>query len=385
MIIIGCDYHPGFQQIAFVDTDTGEFQERRLQHREEAEKFYRDLAAQGMQVRVGMEASGQARWFERLLSELHFELWIGDAAEIRTKRVRKQKTDRQDAQLILQLMLEDRFPKIWVPSWENRDLRQLLWHRHRMVQARTRIMNQLQAVALNEGLRCKKRLWREHGRQQLESFRLAPWASRRRRDLLELMDQLNPTIAELSASHRAGGGEVSRGAALADAPRSGCTDRVVLCVDHRPSRTVSVWQADRELSGTGAVGGLQRTAASAGTHHQTRQLSVALLAGGSGASYGTQRPGMAQQVFPPGHAARKENREGRHGPEAGGSHVLDVAQGMELRAVEKVRFARGTTRTSRWCEVDHRVIDWVSRSPFAGEFEVVIMIAGVTEEMHGSD
>jgi transposase len=79
-----------------------------------------------------MEASGQARWFERLLSELHFELWIGDAAKIRTKRVRKQKTDRQDAQLILQLLLEDRFPKIWVPSGENRDLRQLLWHRHRM-------------------------------------------------------------------------------------------------------------------------------------------------------------------------------------------------------------------------------------------------------------
>jgi transposase len=112
--------------------------------------------------------------------------------------VRKQKTDRQDAQLILRLLLEDRFPQIWVPSWENRDLRQQLWHRHRMVQARTRIMNQLQAVARNEGLRSKKRLWREHGRQQLESFRLAPWASRRRRDLLELLDRLNPTMAELS-------------------------------------------------------------------------------------------------------------------------------------------------------------------------------------------
>jgi transposase len=151
-----------------------------------------------MKVRVGMEASGHARWFERLLSELQLELWIGDAAEIRTKRVGKQKTDRQDAQLILRLMLEDRFRQIWVPSWENRDLRQLLWHRHRMVQARTRIMNQLQAVALNEGLRCKKRLWREAGRKQLESFPLAPWASRRRQDLLELLDRLNPTIAKLT-------------------------------------------------------------------------------------------------------------------------------------------------------------------------------------------
>jgi transposase len=179
-----------------VDTDTGEFQENRLGHPEEAEKFYRALA--GQKARVGMEASGHARWFERLLGELQFELWIGGAAEIRTKRVRKQKTDRQDAQLILRLLVEDRFPRIWVPSWENRDLRQLLWHRHRMVQARTRIMNQLQAVALNEGVRSKKRLWRDAGRAQLEAFPLAPWSSRRRRDLLELLDRLTPTIAELT-------------------------------------------------------------------------------------------------------------------------------------------------------------------------------------------
>jgi transposase len=197
MIIIGVDFHPEFQQIAYLDSDTGELTEKRLGHREEAEQFYRTLVGAGLPVRVGMEASGHARWFERLMGELQIELWIGDAAEIRTKRVRKQKTDRQDAQLILKLMLKDDFPRIWVPSWENRDLRQLLWHRHRMVQARTRIMNQLQAVALNEGLRCKKRLWRTK-RPQLESFQLAPWASRRRHDLLELLDRLNPTIAELS-------------------------------------------------------------------------------------------------------------------------------------------------------------------------------------------
>src|SRR5436853_2559443 len=198
MLIIGCDYHPSFQQIAYVDTETGELQERRLEHPEEAEKFYRELAAQGMKVRIGMEASGHARWFERLLAELKFEVWIGDAAEIHRKRERKQKTDRQDAQHILRLLLKDDFPRIWVPSWENRDLRQLLWHRHRMVQARTRMMNQLQAVALNEGLRCKKKLWREAGRKQLEAFRLAPWASRRRQDLLEVLDRLSATIAELS-------------------------------------------------------------------------------------------------------------------------------------------------------------------------------------------
>jgi transposase len=198
MLIIGADYHPGFQQIAFVDTETGECGERRLEHSEEAEQFYRELQTRGVRVQVGMEASGHARWFERLLAELRFELWIGDSAEIRTKRVRKQKTDRQDAQLILRLMLKDDFPRIWVPSWENRDLRQLLWHRHRMVQMRTRVMNQLQVVALNEGVRRKKALWRPAGRIQLESLVLAPWASRRRQDLLELLDRLNPTIAKLT-------------------------------------------------------------------------------------------------------------------------------------------------------------------------------------------
>jgi len=198
IIIIGCDYHPGFQQIAFVDTDTGELNERKLGHREEAEQFYRQLKVRGKKVRVGMEASGHARWFERLLTEVQFELWIGDAAEIRTKRVRKQKTDRQDAELLLRLLIEDRFPRIWVADGENRDLRQLLWHRHRLVQMRTRIMNQLHVLALNEGVRRKKALWRPAGRAQLQSLVLARWASRRRQDLLELLDQLTPKIQELT-------------------------------------------------------------------------------------------------------------------------------------------------------------------------------------------
>jgi transposase len=196
MLTIGCDYHPGFQQIAFVDTETGEFGERRLSHREEAEQFYATLKERS--VRVGMEASGHARWFERLLGDLQFELWIGDAAEIRTKRVRKQKTDRQDAQLLLKLLMEDRFPRIWVADAANRDLRQLLWHRHRLVQMRTRIMNQLHVVALNEGVRRKKALWRPAGRSELESLVLARWASRRRQDLLDLFDQLTPKIQELT-------------------------------------------------------------------------------------------------------------------------------------------------------------------------------------------
>jgi transposase len=199
MLIIGVDYHPSDQYIAFADTETGECGERRLNHSNgEAEKFYRELAARRMRVRVGMEATGYSRWFERLLAELGIEVWIGDAAEIRTKRVRKQKTDRNDAGLLLKLLLENNFPKIWVPGPENRDLRQLLWHRHRLVQMRTRIMNQLQALAMNEGQRRKKKLWNEQGRAQLEKLPLATWASRRRQDLLELLDRMNPTIEELT-------------------------------------------------------------------------------------------------------------------------------------------------------------------------------------------
>ena len=201
MFMIGVDYHPSVQQIAFTDTETGEFGERRLNHSDgEAEKFYRDLKQRGISVRVGMEATGYSRWFERLLAELGFEVWIGNAAEIKTQRVRKQKTDRQDALLLLKLLLENRFPRIWVPSPENRDLRQLLWHRHRLVQMRTRIMNQLQAIAMNEGKRRKTKLWSEQGRAELAQFRLAPWASRRRRDLTELLDRLTPTIEELSTA-----------------------------------------------------------------------------------------------------------------------------------------------------------------------------------------
>src|ERR1700694_3260065 len=174
MISIGVDYHPNFQESAFMDEKTGEFEERRLNHSDgEAEKFYRELKQRGVSARVGMEATGYSRWFERLLAELGFEVWIGDPAEIKAKRIKKQKTDRNDARLLRRLMLENNFPQTWVPSPENRDLRQLLWHRHRLVQMRTRIMNELQALAMNEGYRWKKKLFSEQGRAQLEKLALA--------------------------------------------------------------------------------------------------------------------------------------------------------------------------------------------------------------------
>ena len=103
--MIGVDYHPSFQQIAFLIEETGEYDERRLNHSDgKAEKFYRDLKLRGVHVRVGMEGTGYSRWFERLLAELGFEVWIGDPAEIKSRRVKKQKTDRKDTQLLLKLM-----------------------------------------------------------------------------------------------------------------------------------------------------------------------------------------------------------------------------------------------------------------------------------------
>jgi transposase len=97
----------------FLNQETGEYDEQKLNHSAgEAEKFYRELKQRGVSVRVGMEATGHSRWFERLLAELGFELWIGDPALIKTKRFRKQKTDREDARLMLRLMRGNNFPRI---------------------------------------------------------------------------------------------------------------------------------------------------------------------------------------------------------------------------------------------------------------------------------
>jgi transposase len=111
---------------------------------------------------------------------LGHQVWIGDAAKIRASCERKQKTDRRDAELLLRLLAEDRFPRIWVPTAAERDERQLLLHRHKLVRMRTQVKNQLQALALNQGVQRKWKLWSKTGRKQLELLPLLPWASRRR-------------------------------------------------------------------------------------------------------------------------------------------------------------------------------------------------------------
>jgi transposase len=191
MWIIGCDYHPRFQQIAFVNTEGGECGNCRLEHKAEAEQFYR--SRKGQEVRVGMEAGGYGRWFERLLAELGHQLWIGDPRKIRAAATRKQKTDARDAAHILDLLMNGQFEKqmkIWVPAPAERDARQLVLHRHRLVRMRTRVKNQLRAVALNEGMGPRPGLWSQKGQAQFRGLVLPPWSERRRADNLDLLAEL---------------------------------------------------------------------------------------------------------------------------------------------------------------------------------------------------
>ena len=198
MKIIGCDFHTRQQQIEMLDTETGEIVQLRLEHHNgEARRFYEQLRGP---VTVGIEATGYTRWFEQMLAELGHELWVGDAARIRAAVVRKQKNDERDATHLRRLMSEDRFPKIWMPTVAERDLRQLVLHRVKLVQMRTKVMNQLQAMAMGQGLCRKKKLWSKAGRQELEVLALEPWASRRRKELLELLDQMEKPIAELDGA-----------------------------------------------------------------------------------------------------------------------------------------------------------------------------------------
>ena len=195
MKIVGCDFHPGYQQIAVLDTETGEVWEKKLSHGNgEASKFYRALQGAAL---IGMEATGNARWFELEVEKLGHELWIGDAAKIRASYVRKQKTDKRDAAHILKLLVEKRFPRLWVPDVRQRDMRQLLTHRHKLVRVRTRLKTELQHLALNQGIQKKRQLWNEKGRALLASLPLEGWAQQRRKDLLQLLGLVEPQIEQL--------------------------------------------------------------------------------------------------------------------------------------------------------------------------------------------
>lgn len=200
MIVIGCDYHPSWQQVCWMETLTGETGEQKLEHASgEAERFYRGLPGTAL---IGMESTGNCQWFVELLTTLGHEVWIGDAAKIRACEVRQQKHDRRDAALILKLLMEGRFPRIWTPSGPEKDSRQLLIHRHKLVRMRVQVKNELQHLAMNQGITKKRKLWSKAGEKTLCELPLKPWASRRREDLFKLREMLNAQIAPLEEAVR---------------------------------------------------------------------------------------------------------------------------------------------------------------------------------------
>ena len=195
MMIIGCDFHPSWQQIAWFDSATGETGEQKLVHATgDAKAFYQRLEAP---VLVGMEATGNSQWFLELVQDMGHEIWIGDAAQIRASYVRRQKTDKRDAAHILKLVVEGRFPKLWTPDREQRDLRQLVLHRQKLVEIRSRVKNELQHLSLNKGMQRKAKLWSQAGQQLLRELPLKPWAACRREDLLGLLGMLNEQVRKL--------------------------------------------------------------------------------------------------------------------------------------------------------------------------------------------
>src|ERR1700738_1183771 len=196
MRIIGCDLHARQQVVAMLDTRTGEVVSMTLKHEgNNVREFYSSLPRP---VRVGIEATGSMQWFVNLLEELGIECRVGHPAQIRAAAPRKQKNDRRDADLILKLLVENRFPAIWLPSKELQDLRSLLRHRHQWVRMRTRIQNALQSIALANGLRRGPSLWSHSGQEKLASLSLAPHTAHRRSELQALYAKFEMEIEKLN-------------------------------------------------------------------------------------------------------------------------------------------------------------------------------------------
>lgn len=196
MQIIGCDLHTRQQTLAIVDTETGELVEKVLVHEaSNVRNFYSTLRGP---VGVGIEATGSMQWFLNLMEELGIECQVGHPAKIGAAEPRKQKHDRRDANLILKLLVEKRFPSIWLPSKELHDLRALLLHRHQWVRMRTRVQNALQAMALANGLRRGPSLWSQAGQHTMASLPLAPHTAHRRSELQALLARFEDEIEKLN-------------------------------------------------------------------------------------------------------------------------------------------------------------------------------------------
>jgi transposase len=195
MTLVGCDLHSRRQQVAVLDTTTGEVLEEELAHDGDAvERFYRALRPP---VTIGIETTGYTQWFHTLMHRLGHTVLVGEAAKIRAMVVRKTKTDRRDARHLLELLKQDRFPTVWIPDPDTRDRRALVAHRVRLVRMRTVVKNGLQAIALNQRLALRSKLWSQRGLVQLRALGLPPYTTRRRDDSLELLGWITSRIDQL--------------------------------------------------------------------------------------------------------------------------------------------------------------------------------------------
>jgi transposase len=195
MTLVGCDLHSRKQQVAVLDTTTGEVLEQEVVHDGDAvERFYRSLRPP---VTVGIETTGYPQWFHALMHRLGHTVLVGEASKIRAMVVRKTKTDRRDARHLLDLLKQDRFPTVWIPDPGTRDLRALIAHRVRLVRMRTMVKNGLQAIALSQRVALRSKLWTRSGLAQLPALALPRHTTRRRDDNLELLRWLTTRIDTL--------------------------------------------------------------------------------------------------------------------------------------------------------------------------------------------
>ena len=355
MMIIGCDFHPRFQQIAFIDRETGECEDRRLNHPEEAEQFYRSLL--GRQVLIGAEATGNFRWFRHLMDELGHEFLLGDATAIRAACPRRQKTDKRDARHILNMLVEDRFPVVWQPSVENDHVRQLLFHRCRMVRMRTKVRNQLDSMAKNEGV-LSSRVWSAGRRSQLEALPLPGWYGHRRADLLGLLEELDKRIKPLDEAVCEAAENNQEARLLMTHPGVGPIVSLAYVL------TIGDWRRFPRGKQVGSYLGLIPEEESSGNERRLGQVSKQgsvlvrwLLV--EAAVDDTARCQLAPAVCATVDDQAPWGGQGGHRPQVGSSVVLDVALRRRLQQGDGARFACRAVRVAPWPQ--GRETDWTPR------------------------
>src|SRR6185436_14239725 len=165
-IYIGVDFHARQQTVCSLKTAEGVVVTHNLKHqdKDEVRAFYQQFSGR---VVVGIEASGYSPWFEQLLEDLGHEVWLGDATEIRRRARWRQKNDRRDAELILDLLLHDEFPRLHRPSLQSREVMRMLRYRQKLIKMRTMSKNSLQSLALQSGIAKRGRLFSKSGQQEL--------------------------------------------------------------------------------------------------------------------------------------------------------------------------------------------------------------------------